>query len=112
MLITNVTDAPGKDPTQVDIYNKTLSPGSQIKLPVDLITQKIRSLEANGLIAIGNLPPWYITAKRRTGKPLSAEERQKRQVTPVISKVKTKEKEGTKSVTEVVDDSTSRKSKE
>lgn len=83
VLITNVTDAPGKNSTQVDIYNKTLSPGAQIQLPADLVTKKIRSLEESGLIAIGNLPPWYLTAKRRS-KPLSEEEKQKRLVQPPI----------------------------
>ncbi len=82
VLITNVTDAPGKNSTQVDIYNKTLSPGAQIQLPADLVTKKIRSLEESGLIAIGNLPPWYLTAKR--SKPLSEEEKQKRLVQPPI----------------------------
>lgn len=84
VLITNVTDAPGKNPTQVDIYNKTLSPGSQIKIPADLVTKKLRSLEQSGLIAIGNLPPWYVTAKKRS-KPLSEADRQKRQVNPPAS---------------------------
>lgn len=81
VLITNVTDAPGKSPTQVDIYNKTLAPGAQMQIPADLVTKKIRLLDENGLIAIGNLPPWYVTAKRRS-KPLSEEERQKRIVMP------------------------------
>ncbi len=81
VLITNVTDAPGKNPTHVHIYNKTLSPGGQIKIPADLVTKKLRTLEERGCIAIGNLPPWYVTAKRRS-KPLSEEERQKRHVTP------------------------------
>lgn len=81
VLITNVTDAPGKNPTHVDIYNKTLSPGGQIKIPADLVTKKLRALEERGFIAIGNLPPWYVTAKRRS-KPLSEEERQRRLVTP------------------------------
>lgn len=81
VLITNVTDAPGKNSTQVDIYNKTLSPGAQIRIPADLVTKKIRSLEEGGLIAIGNLPPWYLTAKKRS-KPLSEEEKQKRLVQP------------------------------
>jgi hypothetical protein len=83
VLITNVTDAPGKNSTQVDIYNKTLSPGAQIRIPADLVTKKIRALEESGLIAIGNLPPWYLTAKRRS-KPLSEEEKQKRLVQPPI----------------------------
>lgn len=83
VLITNVTDAPGKNPIQVDIYNKTLSPGSQIRIPADLVTKKIRELEDSGLIAVGNLPPWYLTAKRRS-KPLSDIEKQKRMVRPPI----------------------------
>lgn len=95
VLITNVTDAPGKNSTHVDIYNKTIAPGGQIKIPADLVTKKLRTLEERGLIAIGNLPPWYLTAKRRS-KPLSAEERQKRLVTPlpdsVLSKVEKPEK--------------------
>lgn len=81
VLITNVTDAPGKNPTHVDVYNKTLSPGAQIKIPIDLVTKKIRALEDRGLVAIGNLPPWYVTAKRKS-RPLTEEEKQKRQVTP------------------------------
>jgi hypothetical protein len=81
VLITNVTDAPGKNPTHVDVYNKTLSPGAQIRIPIDLVTKKIRTLEDRGLVAIGNLPPWYVTAQRRS-KPLTEEEKQKRQVTP------------------------------
>lgn len=80
VLITNVTDT-GNQPTHVDIYNKTLAPGAQIKIPMDLVNKNLRSLEERGLIAIGNLPPWYLTAKRRS-KPLSEEERQKRLVTP------------------------------
>ena len=81
VLITNVTDAPGKSSIHVDIYNKTIAPGGQIKIPADLVTKKLRTLEERGLIAIGNLPPWYVTAKKRS-KPLSEEERQKRLVTP------------------------------
>lgn len=86
VLITNVTDAPGKNPISVDIYNKALSPGAQIKIPADLVTKKIRALEGQGLIAIGNLPPWYITAKRRS-KPLSEEERKKRNVIPSLAPI-------------------------
>lgn len=86
VLITNLTDAPGHatGPTQIDIYNKTLDPGSQLKLPADLVDKKVRSL-AEGkapLIAIGSLPPWYIAAKKRKGTPLTNEERQKMQPAP------------------------------
>ena len=93
MLITNLTDAPGKDPIQVDIYNKTLDPGSYIKLPADLVTQKIRSLESSGLIAIGSLPPWYVAAKKRKGRPLTPEEKQQMQVSPPAPVVPLKVKE-------------------
>lgn len=82
VLITNITDIPGKNPTQVDIYNKTLAPGGSITLPADLVNQKLRAIEERGLIAIGNLPPWYVTAKRHS-KSLSKEEKQKRQVVPL-----------------------------
>lgn len=97
VLITNLTDAPGhaKGPLQVDIYNKTLNPGQQIKLPADLVSKKIRALAEGDapLISIGNLPPWYVTAKTRKGVPLSAEERQKRMATrQAPAKVAPKEK--------------------
>ncbi len=82
VLITNITDIPGKNPTQVDIYNKTLAPGSSFTIPADLVNQKLRAIEGQGLIAIGNLPPWYVTAKRHS-KSLSKEEKQKRQVVPL-----------------------------
>lgn len=96
VLITNLTDAPGhaKGPTQIDIYNKTLNPGSSIKIPADLVDRKIRSL-AEGeapIISIGNLPPWYVTAKTHKGKPLSTEERQKRMATKPAPKAPTREK--------------------
>ena len=82
VLVTNLTDAPGhaRGPTQVDIYNKTLNPGASIKIPADLVDRKIRLLAEGDapLISIGNLPPWYVTAKTSRGKPLSAEERKRR----------------------------------
>lgn len=105
VLITNLTDAPGhgKGPTQIDIYNKTLNPGQQIKLPADLVSQKIRAL-AEGeapIISIGNLPPWYVTAKTRKGVPLTAEERQKRMETrQAPPKATTKEKKVSSEVSE------------
>lgn len=92
MVITNLTDAPGKKPTELDIYNKTLSPGSNLKLPANLVNQKLRALESSGLIAIGNLPPWYLTAKKKKGRPLTDEEKAKMTVTPPPAPV-VKEKE-------------------
>ena len=97
MLITNLTDAPGhsKGPTQIDIYNKTLNPGASIKIPADLVDRKIRLLAEGDapLISIGNLPPWYITAKTRKGVPLSDEERKRRMVTKSVKSPKEKKQD-------------------
>lgn len=76
--VTNITDGPGKSPAQVDIYNKTLDPGVTLRLPAELINEKVRKLEEAGLIAIGQLPSWYTAAKSRKGRSLTAEEMQKR----------------------------------
>jgi hypothetical protein len=65
VLIVNLTDAPGKDPVQVDIYNKTLDPGAHIRIPAALVNAKIRALEKQGLIAIDKLPAWYEAAKKK-----------------------------------------------
>jgi hypothetical protein len=115
VLIINLTDAPGhpKGPTQIDIYNKTLSPGEQLKLPADLVDKRVRSLAEgeNPVIAIGNLPPWYVAAKKKKGRPLTPEERQSMQVAPpppVIQmkplKEKDKEKEPSKSAVDLGED--------
>ena len=80
--ITNITDGPGRSPAQVDIYNKTLAPGASMKIPADLVTNKLRALEEQGTIAIGRLPPWYVTAKSRRGRELSPEEKAQRVVSP------------------------------
>lgn len=66
--ITNVTDAAGKSPRQIDIYNKTLDPGDSVKVPSELVDEKIRSLEKDGYIAIGQVPSWYAAAKSRKGR--------------------------------------------
>lgn len=78
--ITNLTDGPGKTPTQVAIYNATLDPGAIVRLPAELVDAKVRSLEARGLISIGPLPGWYSTARSKKGKILSPEEQAKRTV--------------------------------
>ncbi len=105
VLITNLTDAPGhpRGPAQVDIYNQTVSPGASLKIPAELVDKKLRSLSEGEapLISIGNLPPWYVTAKKRVGRPLSPEERQKMQPKPVVAPVipmKSKEKKQEKTV--------------
>ncbi len=80
--ITNLTDGPGRTPTQVAVYNTTLDPGKTVRVPAELVDQKLRTLEKSGLISIGALPAWYAAAKQRKGKSLSKEEQQKRIVQP------------------------------
>ena len=76
--VTNITDGPGRRPTQVDIYNKTIDPGVSIKLPAELVDQKVRALEQQGLICIGQVPAWYLGSKMRRGHALTVEEQQRR----------------------------------
>ena len=75
--VTNITDGPGRTPTQVDLYNKILDPGGSLKLPAELIDSKVRKLEERGLICIGPVPPWYASAKMRVGRSLTMAEMQK-----------------------------------
>jgi hypothetical protein len=84
VLLTNLTDAPGSKhhPTQLDIHNRTLSPGEQLRLPAELVGKRERALETEGFIAIGALPSWYTAAKTRKGRRLSEEEKEKLIVRP------------------------------
>jgi hypothetical protein len=111
--ITNVTDGPGHTPTQVDIYNKTIDPGVSIKLPAELVDQKVRALEKQGLICIGQVPAWYLGAKMRKGRALTAEEQQKRiakpSPTPVVVKAPEVKKETPKAPEEEVPEELERK---
>lgn len=115
VLIVNITDAPGANPVQVDIYNKTLDPGAQIRIPADLVDAKLRSLEKSGLIAIGGLPPWYEAAKKRKGKALTSEEMAKRIVippkTPNVVPIKNTNKENKKESVPNTDETPTRKHK-
>lgn len=90
VLITNITDVPGgkKSPQQVDVHNKTINPGEQFRIPAELINKQVRSLENEGLIAIGSLPPWYAAAKSRKGRRLTDEEKSKLidHPTPLVKK--------------------------
>jgi hypothetical protein len=81
--ITNLTDGPSRTPVQVAIYNVTLDPGKTLRLPAELVDDKVRSLEKSGVISIGSLPPWYTAAKEKKGKSLSMEEQAKRVVRPL-----------------------------
>jgi hypothetical protein len=85
--ITNLTDGPGKTPTQVAIYNVTLDPGAVVRLPAELVDAKVKSLEERGLVSIGALPGWYSAARSKKGKVLSPEEQAKRTVKPQPVKV-------------------------
>lgn len=76
--VTNITDGPGKSPEEVVIFTRTLAPGEAIKIPAELVTEKLRTLEARGKISIGQAPSWYVASKLRRGKELSLEEVQKR----------------------------------
>ncbi len=82
VVITNISDESGEkrvSPTAVDVWNKTLAPGASMNLPAELVSQKVRQLEQQGLIAIGRVPPWYVRAKQKgRGRALSIEERQSR----------------------------------
>lgn len=78
VAVTNLTDAPGKSPTQIDVYNRVLNPGDSLRLPADLIDKRLRAMEKKGDLAIGQVPSWYSSAKTRRGKALTAEEMAKR----------------------------------
>jgi hypothetical protein len=78
--IINVTDGPNQDPQQVQVYSKTLAPGESIKIPAELVDERLRQLAEGDhpQIAIGQAPSWYLASKIRRGKELTAEEIQRR----------------------------------
>lgn len=84
VTITNITDAPeSKQPmTQVAIYTTHLDPGEELKLPATMVDARLRKLEADGYIAINQVPPWYAASKaKRLGRQkLTHEELEKRLV--------------------------------
>ena len=92
--VTNITDAPGKQARQVDLYKKTLSPGDSVKVPAELITPQVRSLEKEGLIHIGQVPSWYTAYKMKHGKQLTPEQVKQRLVKakPVAKSAPAKDK--------------------
>jgi len=75
--VTNVTDGPGKTPSQVPLYRKVLAPGEAINMPVELVTEKVRALANAGVIVIGPVPSWYAAAKAKKGQRLAAEDKPK-----------------------------------
>jgi len=104
--VTNITDGPGHTPVQVDIYNKTLDPGVSIKLPAELVDLKVRALETQGLICIGQIPAWYIGAKKHRGRELTIEEQQKRITKPLITLAAVKAQELKKAILKVSEEET------
>jgi len=82
--ITNLTDGPEKTPTEISLFNKTLSPGDSLKVYAALIDKKTRSLEEAGLISIGQIPPWYAAFKAKNkGRVLTRAEFEAQLITPV-----------------------------
>lgn len=75
VLITNVTDGPGKKPREVRVYNKRLRPGQQLRVDAKYVDAKVRKLEDAGYIVLGAIPAWYAdySAKRQT-RNLSSEQ--------------------------------------
>lgn len=84
--ILNITDAPEskKTPTRLAIYTTHLDPGEELKLPASMVDARLRKLETDGYIVIGQVPSWYQASKaRKSGqRPLSREEIAKRVTTP------------------------------
>lgn len=69
--IVNVTDAKEskKSPTRLAIYTTHLDPGEELKLPASMVDDRLRKLEKDGYIVIGQLPSWYQTSKaKKAGK--------------------------------------------
>ena len=65
--IVNITDAPEskKTPTRLAIYTTHLDPGEELKLPASMVDTRLRKLESDGYIVIGQLPSWYEASKAR-----------------------------------------------
>src|SRR6185369_14961677 len=63
--IINITDGPEskKTPTRLAIYTAHLDPGEELKLPASMIDTRIKNLEKQGYIVIGQLPSWYEASK-------------------------------------------------
>ena len=85
--ITNITDASDskKSPTRLAIYTTHLDPGEELKLPAAMVDARIKKLEEQGYIIIGQLPSWYEASKARklgrSGTPLTQAELEERLVT-------------------------------
>lgn len=66
VVITNITDAAEKVlPQRIAIYTAHLDPGESLKLPATHVDARLRKLETQGVIAIGQLPSWYAASKAK-----------------------------------------------
>lgn len=72
VLITNLTDGPGKRPRELRIFNTRLMPGKSMRIQAQFVDGKMRSLEEAGHISIGAVPAWY--ADHKSKRTLSADE--------------------------------------
>lgn len=65
VVITNLTDGPGKRPIEVKLFSKRLLPGKSMRIPAQYVDTKMRALEEAGFISIGALPTWYAEHKAK-----------------------------------------------
>lgn len=79
VLITNVTDGPGRKPREVRVYNKRLRPGAQLRVDAKYVDAKVRKLEDAGYIVLGPIPAWYADySAKRQKRNLSSEQVRKK----------------------------------
>ena len=74
IAVTNLTDAPGCTPQNIDIFNASLAPGEQVLVPAHLITDKLQRLVESRQLSIGPVPEWYRKAMRGIKSKLTKEE--------------------------------------
>lgn len=98
VLITNVTDGPGKKPKDVRVYNKKIRPGAELRVNAKYVDDKVRKLEDAGYIVIGPVPSWYAdyAAKRQTKNLSSEQVREKLEAQQARTKAKAAKKEAPK----------------
>ncbi len=87
VVIYNITDVPEskKTPTRLAIYTTHLDPGEELRLPASMVDARLRKLETDGFITIGQLPSWYQASKMKRqgrGQPKDSKELEKLVVKP------------------------------
>lgn len=65
VVITNLTDGPGKRPREVRIFNTRLMPGKSMRIQAQFVDSKMRAIEEAGHISIGAVPAWYTDHKSK-----------------------------------------------